>query len=174
MIDVDVRASGVNIRRGGRIVLEFAIENADRKMALPTVVYSSAIRTRLEKRRELLSDEYAPEPFYTYDKVKRRDSYNLHYRLSVPYQGWMAGAMLMVREYRQSCSKGWLASTARLIEQFGTPPERVVYVVREVQTRAPQVKAVERAEIEVPEGCESCKEQAQGVWRYRRNNRRGQ
>ncbi len=177
IIDFDIKARALDLGCNGQVVLEFSVENPDRRLVLPVVVYSTPMRARFEARRRLLSDEYDTETFYVYDRVRKRDSYNLHYRFAVPYQNWMADAGLTFREYTHDCSGDRMTAGGRMMAStFGPAPSqvrtevrvvpRVVYVAVPVAAPLPPPAAtqiVERAKCDCIEG---------SVWEYRLRQRR--
>jgi outer membrane protein OmpA-like peptidoglycan-associated protein len=120
MIGLDIHASGVAINCNGQMTVEFALETPERRLALPVVVYTGKQRARYEERRKLLSGRYSAEPYYTYDRVKKRDIYRLSYKVSIPAQEWMEQAVLTYRMYRHDCSGD------RLVERMVLPCNIVV------------------------------------------------
>ncbi len=100
----DMTASGIDIRCGGERILEFTLRNAGHRLVLPAVIYSGSLRYRYEQRRRLLSGSSSATPYHIYKGVKKKHSYTLEYRLSIPFEEWMAGAELVGREYTRDCS----------------------------------------------------------------------
>lgn len=119
-IRFDVTASGVEINCDGQRILEFAVESADHRLVLPVVVYSGTVRYRYERRRELLSDGYHVEPYHIYKGVKKNRTYELEYRLSIPFHDWMAAADITLREYTHDCSGDNLTGSGVLLADVGT------------------------------------------------------
>ena len=103
-IRFDLKAQGLEMKCDGRLILEFAVENADRRLVLPVVIYSGGQRYRYERRRELLSDDYTIEPYRIYKGVKKNRTYQLDYKMSLPYYAWMEHASVTCREYTHDCS----------------------------------------------------------------------
>ena len=128
-IRFNVKASNIDLRCDGQLKLEFAIENADRRLILPVVIYSGTTRYHYEQRRETLSDNYTPEPYRIYKGVKKNRSYELEYRLSVPYYTWMEHASITYREYTHDCSGDLLSGAGYLVADINPAP---VYVAPEV------------------------------------------
>ena len=112
---VAVRAPGLRLSGNDRLTLEFALEDADRRLVLPAVVYSGKARYRYERRRAELSGAYRAEPYRVYRGVRRDRVYELDYRLVVPHQAWMDGASLTYREYRHDCLGDYEASRGVLL-----------------------------------------------------------
>ena len=102
-IDFTVKASGLKINCDGQTTLEFAVESADRRLVLPVVVYSGKQRYRFERRREELSGAYRVEPYHIYKGVNKNKTYELDYRLSIPYYTWMEHASVTYSEYIHDC-----------------------------------------------------------------------
>ncbi len=176
-LDLDIQAQDLIIRCSGKLTLEFAVENATQRMALPVVIYASRSQARYEERRELLSEKHTAETFYTFDKVKRHDSYNLHYRFNIPYQGWMSQAALTFREYTHDCAGDRLTATATLTGNFGpaistqkTQTPKIIYVDRPVyfQTPAPVAPPTPVVSEEEPD-CDCDPVENQNLWRVRRS-----
>lgn len=125
VIDLDITAQGLPVRCNGRMVVELAVETPAQRFLLPTVVYSGGIRAIYEERRRALFDGYSPEPYHTYDRMRKREVYELNYKLDIPSQAWMEGAALTWRKYEHDCSGD------RLVEQ-GVVIERLNGVARPV------------------------------------------
>jgi hypothetical protein len=98
--------------------MEFAVESPEHRFILPSVTYSGVARARYELRRRLLSEEYTVEPFHAYDRVKRRDSYQLNYLMDFPFQAWMDGASLTYRMYTHDCDGDRLTEQGVLVERL--------------------------------------------------------
>ncbi len=128
-IGFDVKASGVDIECDGQLILEFAVENADRRLVMPVVVYSGKQRYLYERRRELLSDSYHVEPYHIYKGVKKNKAYELGYKISVPYYSWMEHAGITFREYTHDCSGDNQSGNGVLVADLNPAP---VYVEPEV------------------------------------------
>ena len=128
-IAFDLTARGLEIDCDGQLILEFAVESADRRLVLPVVVYSGAQRYRYERRRELLSDNYTVEPYHIYKRVKKNKTYELAYTQSIPYYSWMEHASVTYREYLHDCSGDNLAGSGLLIADINPAP---VYVEPEI------------------------------------------
>ena len=123
-IDFTVTASQLQLNCDGQLTLEFSIENADRRLILPVVVYSGTTRYRYEQRRSALSDGYTAEPYQIYKGVKKNKQYELKYTLSVPYYSWMEHAYITYREYLHDCSGDNLASDGVLLADLNpTAPD---------------------------------------------------
>lgn len=114
-VEFDIKASGLEMQCDGQLILEFAVETSERRLVLPVVVYSGGRRYRYERRRALLSDDYTPEPYQVYPKVRKNREYELEYRLSVPYYAWMQHAAVTLREYTHDCRGEQLASHGVLL-----------------------------------------------------------
>lgn len=121
-IRLDLRATGLEMKCDGQLILEFAVENDERRLVLPVVVYSGAQRYRYERRRELLSDNYIAEPYQIYKGVRRNQSNNLEYKLSIPYYTWMEHAGITYREYVHDCSGDRQVAGGFLIEDLNPAP----------------------------------------------------
>ena len=128
-LDFTVRAAGLELNGNGRLTLEFAIETADRRLVLPVVIYAGAERYRYDQRERVLSNAYQVEPYHIYKGVKKNRSYDLTYRMSIPYYTWMEHASVTYREYTFDCSGDHLAGTGMLVADINPTP---VYVQPEV------------------------------------------
>lgn len=117
-----IRTSGLDIDCDGQLTLEFAIENADRRLVLPVVVYSGAQRYRFEERRSILSDGFHVEPYQIYKGAKKGHAYDLEYAMSVPYYSWMEHAAITYREYEHGCSGNSLQSAGALVFDLNPAP----------------------------------------------------
>ena len=103
-IRFDLKASNLEMKCDGQLIMEFAIESDDCRLILPAVVYSGTTRYHYERRRELLSDGYHAQPYHIYKGVKKNKTYELDYQISVPYYTWMEHASITYREYVHDCS----------------------------------------------------------------------
>lgn len=104
-VQFSVTASNLKINCNGERILEFALESADRRLVLPTVVYSGSLRYLYERRSELLSGERSVKPYHIYKGVKEDKTYKLLYTLSIPYQTWMGGTnTITLSQYVNDCS----------------------------------------------------------------------
>lgn len=103
-IRFDLLAEGIAINCNGHLKLEFAVENGDRRLVLPAVIYSGAQRYRYEQRRLTLSNGYQLKPYHVYRKVRKNSSYELEYKMTIPYYEWMEHATITYREYLHDCS----------------------------------------------------------------------
>ncbi len=128
-IDFDLIARGLRIKSCGQLVLEFAVENSDRRLVMPAVVYSGRQRYHYEQRRALLSDGYHAEPYHIYKKVRKNKAYKLDYHLSVPYYSWMEHAGITFREYTHDCSGDRVSGRGVLLFDLNPAP---VYVEPEI------------------------------------------
>jgi len=128
-LNFTLAAHNLNINCDGYRILEFAVENAENRLVLPTVVYSGTIRYRYERRREELSGIYPMEPYYIYKGIKKDESYELDYALSLPYYSWMEHASVTYREYTHDCSGNNLTAEGVLLADLIPVP---VYVEPEI------------------------------------------
>lgn len=142
-IDFKIHASGLELNSDGQLKLEFAIENEDRRLILPVVIYSGSQRYRYERRREILSNTYHIQPYHTYKGVNKHHTYELEYRLSIPYYTWMENASVTYCEYMYGCygnrqiTNGTLAD----INPIQTTTETIIPIIEytepEVETWTP-------------------------------------
>ncbi len=102
-IDFDIMAKDMRMPCNGQVILEFAVENADRRMVLPMVIYAGSMRSKYEERRRILSDTHSAEIYHNFNKLKKRGNTDLHYHMEVPFQTWMTNGDLTVREYVHDC-----------------------------------------------------------------------
>jgi len=124
-ISFAIKASELQLGPNGQLKLEFAVENEDKRLALPVVIYSGKQRYRYERRRETLSNTYYLKPYYIYKNVTKRDTYELDYQLFIPYYAWMEHASITYREYLRNCVGDYIASDGVLVENLNPVP---VYV----------------------------------------------
>lgn len=103
-IDLEIEATGLHLQCDGQLIVELAIENDERRLVLPVVVYSGTLRYRYERRRGTLSDGYHVAPYHIYKGVRKNRSYQLRYQLTVPYYDWMKHAAITCRQYVHSCA----------------------------------------------------------------------
>ena len=128
-IRFDLKASDLKINCDGQLVMEFAVESADRRLILPVVVYSGKQRYHYERRREALSDSYHVQPYHIYKGVKNNKTYKLDYNISIPYYTWMMHASITYREYVHDCSGENHAGDGVLTADLNPAP---VYVEPEI------------------------------------------
>lgn len=121
-INFSLKASGLKLRCDGQLMLEFAVESTDRRLVLPTVIYSGNRRYRYERRRELLSSQFHMEPYHIYKNIKENKSYELNYVLSIPYYTWMEHASITCREYTHDCSGNNLTNNEILVADLNPTP----------------------------------------------------
>lgn len=117
MLDIrfNIAATGLDIKCDGHLIVEFAVETDERRLVLPTVVYSGNLRYRYERRNALLSDSYQMEPYRIFKGVKENRTYETDYTLSMPYYTWMEHATVTYREYLHDCSGEYLAGNGQLV-----------------------------------------------------------
>ena len=128
-LNFTVAAHNLHINCDGYRILEFAVENAENRLVLPTVIYSGTIRYRYEQRRTELSGIHPIEPYYIYKGIKKDESYELKYALSLPYYSWMEHASVTYREYTHDCSGNNLTAEGILVADLKPAP---IYVEPEV------------------------------------------
>ena len=141
-IDFNLKASGLDVDCDGQLIVEFAVESDYQRLILPVVVYSGTTRYHYERRREALSVDYHTQPYHIYKiykGVKKNQTYELAYKLSVPYQGWMEHAGITYRKYVHDCSGDNLSESGVLATNLNPAPVVVepvyvepVYVEREI------------------------------------------
>ncbi len=124
-LDFDISASAMKIRCNGQVTLEFAIENGERRVVLPMVIFSGKARSKYEQRRRILSDKSSAELSHTFVDVGRRDTHELHYSFVVPTQEWMSRSELTVREYTHVCD-GERLTYSGVLAQVGPREETMV------------------------------------------------
>ncbi len=124
-ICIDLTASELNMTSDEMVILEFAIEDGTRRLVLPVVAYCGNQRYLYEQRRTLLSDDLTPLsfPYYVYQGIKHIDKYELPYRLTVPYHGWMEYADLTWCEYFHSCTGEIITNSGILVAVTSTKPQ---------------------------------------------------
>jgi outer membrane protein OmpA-like peptidoglycan-associated protein len=142
-LDFDISASEMNLRCNGQLVLEFAVENGERRVVLPLVIFSGRARSKYENRRRILSDKYSAELYRDVNKISKRGTHELHYNLAVPLQEWMSQAELTVREYTHDCD-GERLTFSSVLAQIGRREEPVVAVSEPepVPVMEPEVRTV--------------------------------
>lgn len=128
-ISFDLAAAGLEMNCNGQLKLEFAVENADRRLVLPEVIYAGTQRYRFERRREILSDAYHTEPYHVYKGVRKNRTYELAYTITIPYYSWMEHASLTFREYTHDCGGDRLSGNGLLMADLNPAP---IYVEPEV------------------------------------------
>lgn len=121
-IHFDIKASGLDMKCNGQMLIEFAVENAERRLVLPVVVYSGNTRYHYERRRETLSGSFQIEPYAMYKGVKKNKVYETDYTLSIPYYTWMEHADITYREYTHDCSGDKLAGNGTLLTNLNPAP----------------------------------------------------
>lgn len=96
MLDIHftMKASGLRIPDNDQLILSFAVENDNRRMILPPVVYSGGKRYRYERRRTILSGSFEGEAYAIYRRVRRSRNYRTNYTLTIPFDRWMQTAGL--------------------------------------------------------------------------------
>lgn len=117
-----ITASQLDLKCDGQTKLEFAIEDAERKLILPVVIYSGTTRYYYERRREELSGAYHVEPYHIYKGVKKNKTYQLEYKLTLPYYVWMEHAATTYSEFAHDCSGDYLLSSGVLIDDLNPTP----------------------------------------------------
>lgn len=117
-----IKASQIEIKCNGYLKLEFAIESADRRLVLPAVIYTGAMRYRYERREATLSNAYCVEPYHIYKGVKKNESYGLEYWVSIPYYSWMEHAEVTYREYMHDCSGDYQSGNGLLVADINPAP----------------------------------------------------
>jgi len=132
----DLSAQGLEMTCDGQLILEFAIESADRRLVLPVVVYSGTTRYRYERRREALSGAYIMEPYAIYKGVKKNKTYKLEYKQSIPYYTWMEHASVTCREYTHDCGGDRLNGNSTLVADLNPAP---VYLEPEIWKPRPEL-----------------------------------
>lgn len=124
-INFDLKATGLTLKCDGQLKVEFAVENDERRLVLPVVIYSGAQRYRYERRREELSGSYVAEPYHIYKGVKKDQTYELGYKLAVPYYSWMEHAKITFCEYVHDCSGDRLNGKGVLVADLNPAPAYV-------------------------------------------------
>ena len=137
-INFTVTAANLDIKCDGHLILEFAVETADRRLVLPVVVYTGSTRYHYERRREELSGAYHVEPYRVYKGIKKNRTYALNYTLSIPYYIWMEHAGVTYREYTHDCAGDRQTSNGILIADLNPAP---VYVEPEIWKSNPALYA---------------------------------
>jgi tetratricopeptide (TPR) repeat protein len=122
-ISFDLRAEGLEIGSDDALTLEFAVEDSTHRLVLPVVAYSGNRRYLYEERRAKLSGDYPLPPYMVYKGVKSKEKYNLDYRISGPYYGWMEHAALTWYEYRHTCSGEVIVGNGVLVADLNPAPE---------------------------------------------------
>lgn len=145
LINLDIKASALEIKCNGQLKVEFAIETAGRRLVLPAVIYSGAQRYRYERRRETLSNAYILKPYHIYKGVRKSRSYELRYGISIPYCAWMKHAAITWREYLHDCSGDHLSAQGRLVADLAIFRNLVSFLVPEVEEVKARVSVVSLA-----------------------------
>lgn len=101
--NITIQINNLNIYSDQALALEFAIENDNRKQALPTVTYEGSRFSRVDNRNYLLSYEYVAKPYHTFTSAEKNTSYTLEYKVGVPYASWMNHAALVLRQTLKDC-----------------------------------------------------------------------
>lgn len=126
-IDFTIKASRLELKSDGQLKLEFAVENIERKLVLPVIVYAGTQRYYYEQRRAELSGNYYIEPYKIYKGVRKNQMYELKYKMSIPYHTWMEHASITYAEYLRNCKGDYRISNGVLVADLNpiihTEPE---------------------------------------------------
>lgn len=122
-VDIEISAGQLDLGCDGLLRLEFAVNGSDRRLVLPSVIYTGRQRYRYENRNYTLSGEYAIPPYHIYKGVNKRSSYVLDYVLSLPYQAWMGDASVTCSKYLHGCGGDILLAEELIVGCLNPVPE---------------------------------------------------
>lgn len=120
-----LQTTGMELKCNGQLTLEFAVESNERRLVLPVVIYTGTQRYRYERRERALTEAYVVEPYHVYKGVKKNQSHQLHYKLSIPYYAWMEHASVTYREYTYDCDGDHMAGSGLLVSDINPAPVQV-------------------------------------------------
>ncbi len=121
-ITFELKASNMNLRTDEMIMLEFAIEDSERRLVLPVVVYCGNYRYHYEQRRRLLSEDNTLSAYHIYKGIKPKLDYELTYTFRVPRQEWMEHAVLSRCEYYHVCTGEILVDSGLVTTRIDPTP----------------------------------------------------
>lgn len=102
---LDIRVSGKSLTRsqGWTIIPELSTPDRKSVKIFPHVQVNGPYQRHMAERRRLLRGAYWAErqPYAELNVDRKRDQ-GLEYEMTVPYESWMAGASLVVRQIQTS------------------------------------------------------------------------
>ena len=87
----------------------------NKHVSLPPVILSGRQRSRFDRREELIAPHPCKEkPYIRLTGIKKKDTYTIHYNISLPYAGWMRHASFHLEQVGRDCCKETLLSDTLL------------------------------------------------------------
>lgn len=94
----------------------------NKHVSLPPVILSGRQRSRFDRREELIAPHSFKEKTYIrLIGIKEKDTYTIHYNISLPYAGWMRHASLCLKQVERDCCKETLLSDTLLTKDINLP-----------------------------------------------------
>ncbi len=123
-IDLKIVAHGIRIPSEQSLSLVPELHYKGKRVVLPPVVLSGSQRARFDRREETVDpDPKRIDPYHVWVGVKRGSSYNLRYRVSIPYASWMEHSSLLLRQISKDCCTESVLATDVLTKDINlTPP----------------------------------------------------
>ena len=123
-IDLKIVAHGIRIPSEQSLSLVPELHYKGKRVVLPPVVLSGSQRARFDRREETVDPgRRGQEPYHVWVGVKRGSSYNLRYRVSIPYASWMEHSSLLLRQISKDCCTESVLATDVLTKDINlTPP----------------------------------------------------
>lgn len=147
-IDLKIMANGIRIPSEQSLSLVPELHYKGKRVVLPPVVLSGSQRARFDRREETVDpDPKKIEPYHVWVGARRGSSYNLRYRVSIPYASWMEHASLILKQVSKDCCTELLLANDVLTKDINlTPPCAQPGVQQPALATVPAVRVIREVE----------------------------
>lgn len=149
LINMIVKSEFLKVHTAQSLWLDITLENEERVLQLPALVYTGKQRYRFDERnKKLSSDELSTTPHQVFKGINEETIYLSDYVCEIPYSNWMDNASLRLKCMYHDCCDEWLVAEEVLIAHTRSvwyAPETEDVITREIeQQRKLRKEIVER------------------------------
>ncbi|PXV59436.1 uncharacterized protein DUF3868 [Dysgonomonas alginatilytica] len=141
-IALTIQAKNVQLNSDQSLRLELTLEDADKCLVLPCMIYTGNRRYKYDRRNELLAGKpmFAKGSVYkTIRPIDKNTAYVVDYTLTIPYQTWMDHASInAVQLFHDCCNESAIASQV-LVTDVNISPRKPIEPPKTVWTPDPKV-----------------------------------
>lgn len=105
-IHTDLIISPFNLSPSYELVLTPVIYKQDKRIELPSVLFSGTRRAKLDRRLLALNRQPRVTDLYAHYVIEKNNKgYNINYRIALPYEEWMPGASMIMMANNCGCGR---------------------------------------------------------------------
>lgn len=122
LINMIVKSECLEVHTAQSLWLDITLENEERVLQLPALVYTGKQRYRFDERNNRLAANETTTPHQIFKGIGEKTVYLSDYACQIPYSEWMDNASLRLKCIFHDCCDEWLVAEKVLMAIADTHP----------------------------------------------------